>query len=62
LELNRRDRYTSAAELQADWRRIRAGHAPLATRPGPLRRATRRLRRPVHSMILAVMLIGLIGP
>jgi formylglycine-generating enzyme required for sulfatase activity len=61
LEPDRRHRYASAAALQADWQRVRSGQAPLATRPGPLRRATRRMRRPVPLAVLAVMLIGLIG-
>ena len=45
LEPDRDQRYGSAAELQDDWRRARAGLLPKATRPRPIRHLARWVRQ-----------------
>jgi formylglycine-generating enzyme required for sulfatase activity len=64
LERERGQRYRSTAELQEDWKRIRAGQAPRERLAGSLRRLARAVRghaRAVTAALLLVLALGLIG-
>ncbi|MEX2559682.1 MAG: bifunctional serine/threonine-protein kinase/formylglycine-generating enzyme family protein [Pirellulales bacterium] len=60
LEPDRSDRYASAADLQADWRRVRQGLMPRARAGGRLSRSWRWVRRnpwPIATGVLAATLL-----
>lgn len=64
LELDRADRYTTADELERDWRRFRSGLLPEARRAGIVRRLIRRARRHpwgTSNLLIGVALLGALG-
>jgi formylglycine-generating enzyme required for sulfatase activity len=60
LEVDRRQRYRSAAAFQEDWTRVRKGLVPLERRPGPLRRLLRTAKRRPAGAIAAAAIAALL--
>jgi formylglycine-generating enzyme required for sulfatase activity len=61
IEPSVHDRYTSAAELQEDWRAARQGLLPKARRLGPLGRLARRVRRNAGAVVAAALFMVVVS-
>lgn len=60
LEPDRSDRYDSAIELLADWRRVRGGGTPEGRARGKVSRLLRHRRGPVAATAVIMSLLGLL--
>ncbi len=61
LERDRERRYRSAAELREDWRRVRQGLPPLASRVGRTQRLLRAARRHPARVLVGLTMALLLG-